>query len=401
MRRLHRAAWVLPISRPPIRDGWIVLDDGRIVAVGGPDAPPEDAVDDDGENPSSRLIMPGLVNAHVHFELSWMRGQVGRGESMPAWAAALIALRRAGDVNPVPGIRAAIDEAIAAGTSLVGDVANTPATGEPIAASRLSAAIFRELIGFRVSEPEPVIAEIEQQIAAIAPSPRVRTTLVPHAPYSVSPALMRALGARAGDRPLSIHLGESAAEIEFLQSGHGPWRGVLEAVGAWTTEWQPPACGPVEYLERLDLLDSRLVAVHGVQLTDDELARLAGAGATLVTCPRSNEWTGAGIPPIGRFYASGVRVAIGTDSLASVDSLSLFDEMAAVRRAAPGITAERIVRSATADGAAALGFDDFGKLEPGAAPGVIAVSMPAGVDAVEEYLVSGIPSSDVTWLSEP
>jgi cytosine/adenosine deaminase-related metal-dependent hydrolase len=345
--------------------------------------------------------MPGLVNAHVHLELSWMRGQLGRGESMPAWAAELIALRRGGDIDPVPSIRAAIDEAVAAGTSLVGDVANTAATCQPIAESRLTAIVFRELIGFRVSDPAPVIADIERQTAAIGPSPSVRTTLVPHAPYSVSPALLRALAAHTAARPLSIHLGESAAEVEFLQSGEGAWREVLETVGAWNPEWRAPACGPVEYLDRLGLISSRLVAVHGVQLTDQELSRLAGAGATLVTCPRSNEWTGAGTPPIARFYDSGVRVAIGTDSLASVDSLSLFDEMAAVRRIAPEVPAGRILRSATADGAAALGFPEFGHLEPGATPGLTAVLVPAGLDAVEEYLVSGVPMSAVQWLSEP
>ena len=79
--------------------------------------------------------------------------------------------------------------------------------------------------------------------------------------------------------------------------------------------------------------------MHGTQLPDAELARLAAAGATLVTCPRSNRWTGAGIPPIERFYASGVRVAIGTDSLASVEDLNLFGELAYVRQLAPHIPA--------------------------------------------------------------
>jgi cytosine/adenosine deaminase-related metal-dependent hydrolase len=155
----------------------------------------------------------------------------------------------------------------------------------------------------------------------------------------VSPALLQGIAAHDASAPLSIHLGESLAELTFLENGSGPWRDVLESVGAWNPDWQPPQCGPVEYLERLGLLGPRLVAVHGVQLSGAEIDRLAGAGATIVTCPRSNAWTGAGTPPIDAFYASGGRVALGTDSLASTGSLSLFDEMAAVRRLAPGVPA--------------------------------------------------------------
>ena len=91
------------------------------------------------------------------------------------------------------------------------------------------------------------------------------------------------------------------------------------------------------------MVDANLVAVHGVQFTDDDLSRLAAAGATVVACPRSNKWTGAGDPPIERFYASGVRVAVGTDSLASVANLNLFEELATLRRLAPTVPATRLL----------------------------------------------------------
>ena len=401
MLQVHRAAWILPIAGPPIRDGWVATDDGRVVGVGGlgEELDPPAADPGEPEQPGAcRAILPGLVNAHAHLELSWMRGQVPRGASMPEWAAALIALRRGTTIDPVPAIQQAIVEATASGTVLIGDVANTDATSGPLAASGLSAVIFRELIGFRVDDPAPVIADAQGQLDALPPSARTRATLAPHAPSSVSPALLRALGGRAPDAPLSIHLGESKAEIEFLDSGHGPWRAVLESVGAWNPTWQAPGCGPVEYLQRLGVLSARLLAVHGVRLTNAELTRLADARATIVTCPRSNAWTGAGEPPIERFYESGVRVAIGTDSLASVESLSIFDEMAAMRRLAPGVAAGRIIRSATLDGAAALGFDDLGSIAPGRRTPLVSVRVPPDLDDVEEYLVSGIQTSDIRWL---
>jgi 5-methylthioadenosine/S-adenosylhomocysteine deaminase len=151
----------------------------------------------------------------------------------------------------------------------------------------------------------------------------------------------------------------------------------------------------------MGLVTGRLLAVHATQLTDAELAHLAGAGATVVTCPRSNRWTGAGAPPVERFYASGVNVAIGTDSLASVEDLNLFGELAAVRRLAPAVPAARLLASATVHGAAALGFaTEFGTIEPGKRADLIAVQLPAGVEDVEEYLVSGIEPSAIEWLEQ-
>jgi cytosine/adenosine deaminase-related metal-dependent hydrolase len=218
----------------------------------------------------------------------------------------------------------------------------------------------------------------------------------------VSPTLLQEIARGNPARPLSIHLGESAQELEFLQRGTGEWRALLEQLGAWNPSWTPPGCGPVEYLDALGMVHDRLLAVHGVQFTDGELTRLSAAGATVVTCPRSNRWTGAGVPPIDRFYGSGVRVAVGTDSLASVDDLNLFAELAEIRRLAPSVAPARILESATLAGALALGFgSELGSIEPGKRAQLLAVRVPAGVADVEEYLVSGVEPSDIHWLDEP
>ncbi len=227
----------------------------------------------------------------------------------------------------------------------------------------------------------------------------LRPSIAAHAPYSVAPSLMREIARWNSGRPLSIHLGESAQEVQFLRDASGEWRALLDRLGAWNPAWTPPGCGPVGYLDELGLVNEHLIAVHGVQFTDAELARLAAAGATVVTCPRSNRWTGAGVPPVDRFYASGVRVAIGTDSLASVADLNLFAEMAEVRRLAPHVPAAAILESATLAGARALGFgDELGSIEPGKRAQLIAVSLPPDCRDVEEYLLAGIEPEDVRWL---
>jgi aminodeoxyfutalosine deaminase len=388
----YRAAWVLPIARPPIAGGVVSVERGLISGVGAFEGGP---VEDLG----NVAILPGLVNAHTHLELSWMRGQIAPSASMPAWAGSLMALRRSVSHEPTKPIVDAIVETRRSGTCLVGDVTNTFATYEPLIDSELSAAIFREVLGFSAPDPDALVAAVSAQIADLTPIAWLRPSIVPHAPYSVSPALLEAIARWSTGQPLSIHLAESAQEIEFLREGTGEWRALLETLGVWNPSWAAPACGPVEYLDRLGMVDERLLAVHGVHLTDAELARLAAAGATVVTCPRSNRWTGAGAAPVDRFYASGVRVAVGTDSLASVGDLNLFAELADVRRLAPAVPAARILESATLTGAAALGFDsELGSIEPGKRAQLLAVRLPADVDDVEQYLVSGIEPSDVRWL---
>src|SRR6185436_12840370 len=142
-------------------------------------------------------------------------------------------------------------------------------------------------------------------------------------------------------------------------------RTLLEEFGAWTDAWKPPRCLPAIYLEDLGFLDRRVLVVHGVQLSGEELTRLRALGVTLVCCPRSNRYVGVGSPPLEAFYALGVTVAFGTDSLASVDDLNIFHELAEARRIAPRVRARRLLESATWIGARALGFAEFGTVEVG------------------------------------
>jgi aminodeoxyfutalosine deaminase len=396
--KIYRAPWILPIATPPVRDGWIAVEDFHIAAVGGPEiAPPSNAID---VTVATSAILPAVVNAHTHLEFSWARGQVSPAASMPKWASDLISRPRPPFHETEGTIAAAIAEARRCGTTLVGDISNTLASYEPLLDSELSACVFNELLGFRPEDADRLVANAAASLQQLTPVEWLRCSIVPHAPFSVSPELFRAIAEQQRDGRVSVHLGESKDEIEFLRSGGGAWRHLLETLGVWTPSWTPPRLSPVDYLDQFGLVGERLLAVHGVQLTDAELKRLAKAGATVVTCPRSNRWTGAGDPPVSRFYASGVRVAIGTDSLASVEDLNLFTELAAVRKLAADVPARRILESATRSGADALGFgDQLGTIEPHKRAELIAVRIPAGLEDVEEYLLSGIQPEAIHWLS--
>src|SRR5262249_37081346 len=154
---------------------------------------------------------------------------------------------------------------------------------------------------------------------------------------------------RRGD-VISVHVAETRAEVDLLQHGTGPFRALMEELEAIGPGWRPPFQSPAQILDEGELLGPRTLAVHGVHLTRDDRALLASRGATVVLCPRSNAWLGAGVAPIERFHAEGLRVAIGTDSMASNADLDMLGELAALRAIAGDVPADWIVRAATLGG---------------------------------------------------
>jgi len=406
MIRYH-AAWILPITEPPVHNGWIAVDRGRVVALGSSGK----RVLHDGArvvNLGQVAILPGLVNAHTHLELSYLRDEVPPASEFVTWIRGVIAARRRQPDPRSPEILDAVDralaEAVACGTAIVGDISNTLVTFDPLTRSRLAAIVFYELIRFNAPDPAGFVEHATREIDALEPTDRVRVSLAAHAPYSVAPLVLRAIRREIDRRPFapcSVHLAESEEEIEFIRSGRGPWRALLEEIGAWDPGWLPPGGSPVQFLDESGFLDARVLAVHGVQMTTEDLDRLVARGSTLVTCPRSNGHTGAGAPPIEDFYNYGVNVAVGTDSLASAPDLNVFAELATLRALAPTVSAAALLDSATRQGARALGFDaEYGTIEPGKLARLLVVDIPARTDDVEEYLVGGIEPKDIRWLDE-
>jgi aminodeoxyfutalosine deaminase len=402
---LFAARWVLPIDRPPIAGGWIEVSGQTITRMGS--GRPPGAARDMGDV----AILPGLVNAHTHLELSWMAGAVPPAASMDQWIRTLLRVRRAGPDGGLAAIdraaASAIEDAQATGTVLVGDVTNSLGTLPLLRAAKLGGVVFHEVLGFNPPNAVSLVHEANSSLVSAfarreagVSATRLDGRVVAHAPYSVSPGLFEEIAKIKDDTPLSVHLGESAEELQFLRTGDGPIRAILEELGVWTDTWSAPGCDPVEYMHRVGYLQRGMLAVHATHLDDPALERLGRAGAVVVTCPRSNTWVGAGLPRIAHFYGAGVPVAIGTDSLASVGSLNMFDEMAEVRRIAPDVAAASILESGTRIGAEALGFGrTHGTIAPGKRAALIAVDVPPRVTDVEEYLVAGVAKEVIHLLS--
>jgi cytosine/adenosine deaminase-related metal-dependent hydrolase len=360
--RLLTASWVVPVGAPPIPNGRVAVAGGRVAWVGGEHGAPEGPVTDLGPG----VLLPGLVNAHCHLELShlWRRETAG---GFVSWVARIVAARGKEDGG---ASRAAADGAVRAlegnGTVAVGDVSNALGHLDLLAGSSLAAVVFHELIAWDPAAAESALAQATARVAAARErltNSRVDVRLAAHAPHSVSPQLLTRMVAEGG--PAAIHLAESPAESAFLENGTGEWPGFLAARGLGHVDFTPPGLSPVAYAETRGVLHPGLVAAHCVQTGAADHALLARRGVSVALCPRSNAALGVGLAPVPGMLEAGVRLCVGTDSLASAPSLDLVDDLVALHRAFPGIDAGQWVRMATLGGAEALGLGDLGVIAPG------------------------------------
>jgi cytosine/adenosine deaminase-related metal-dependent hydrolase len=385
---VYLAAQLVPVESLPCADGAVAVRNGRLVHV-GPRARVLSAVGPGAEvrDLGSVALVPGLVNCHTHLELSWAGDEVPPPANYVRWLRGL--LRRRPTIERERAASAAVHairRSIARGTVAVGDIANELWIAALVADSGLHGVLFHELLDTRPAAADRLIAAAESRVALAADHPalraardRLRVVLTAHAPHTASEPLLRGLAARAERRaePLSMHVAESAPECELLRSGGGPLAELFDEREFRDADWTAPGRGPVEQLDHVGALSRRLLAVHCVRVSAADRALLRDAGATVVACPRSNERLGVGQPPLAELRRDGVRLALGTDSLASAPDLDMFGEMAALHRLHPELEPDAILRMATLEGARALGVDDrLGSIEPGKLARLVAVALP-------------------------
>jgi cytosine/adenosine deaminase-related metal-dependent hydrolase len=345
-----------------IQDAALALD-GDVVAAVGPRAEVEARF-----GPAERVdavLLPALVNAHTHLELSHLQNAVPGGEGLADWVRVLVAVRAN---RPDPG--AALDEAVLrlaeAGVAAVGEVTNGLAALPALRRAGLAGTLFHEVFGFAPARIDSALARArEAREAAGDPGPGLHLRPSAHAVYSTHPPVAAAL-LSAG--PSSIHLAEDPQERRFCAFGDGPFANLNRMLGADVAPFARSPVAAVAPFLRPDTL-----CVHCVDVDDEDLALLARSGATAVLCPRSNLHIGGRLPDVERLLAAGVPLAIGTDSLASSPSLSPLAELAVLARAFPAVPAATLL--ALAWNGAAVGAPGVGRLAPGAAPGVLAAPL--------------------------
>ncbi len=396
---VHVSRWVLPVSQPPIRDGAVVVRSNRIVAVG----PAREVlagfsgqVRDHGRG----AILPGLVNCHVHLEFSALAGRVPPQQRWEDWLEATLAAFGALGLKEM---EAGISEGIAAlhqsGAILVGEVTNTGASWPHLKRGPLKYQLFYECLGFDLVD----LTELAEAFPFFAQPGAAATPFLSaaaHAPYSVSAALFRAIDRWNGShsRPQMVHLAESKAEMEFLTRGDGFFQDLLQRRGRWVPGFQPPGLSPAAYLDALQFLGPRTLAVHGVWLSAADRELLAQRRTRLVLCPRANRYTGAGTPPVKELIEAQVPMALGTDSLAGNVDLNLFGEMLWLYENFPAYPGDLWLRLGTLNGARALGRGtELGSLEPGKTAALGFIPLKGSSDFWGELFAAGA-RGDFRWL---
>lgn len=310
------------------------------------------------------LLVPGLVDAHCHLELSFLKGAIPPGGGFAAFAQAMGRVRReATDEERLRAAAAADAELQRQGVAAVGDIANGERAFPVKEQSPIRYRTFAEVFGLNT-----------RTIGHLLPLLRhPETSLTPHSLYSVPDETFRTI-CREGDAPLSVHFLESPAEKElFLRRG---------ALWEWYAR-SGRSCdflhygSPAERLVRSVPHDRPVILVHACLTGQEDVDRIMNhftAPVYWCLCPRSNRYISGLRPPVDLLRRNGLNICIGTDSLASNESLSMLDEL----RCLPEVPLDERLRWATAAGAAALGFDErLGRIEPGRRPGVLLLS---GID---------------------
>jgi 5-methylthioadenosine/S-adenosylhomocysteine deaminase len=358
-----RAGSVHPVTAPPISDGAVLVDDhGNIAAVGPDHAVPRPAGVASREFPDGTLV-PGLVNCHTHLELTNL-GAAGEPAQFPAW---IRRIREIKERTAQEDFRRAAEQGVrdcwAAGVTCVADTGSTGQVMEALHALGGRGIVYQEVFGPDPARWQASFAELTAAVEQLRPfvSSCIGLGVSPHAPYTVSEPLYRAVAefARRGELPIAVHIAESREETELIRDATGPFAEALRARGIAV---EARGESPIEYLVRLNVLASpHCLCIHCVQANEQDIELLRTAGAAVAHCPRSNRAHGHGVAPLAAFRAAGLRVGLGSDSVVSTGDVNLWDDALAA-----GLEGEDALRMLTLEGARALGLDsEIGSLEVG------------------------------------
>lgn len=359
MRTRFLASRLLPDPETEIAPGGLLVEEDRIVWAGAASEAP--AADETVDLPGA-VLLPGLVNAHSHLDLTHLRDRVPFEGSFSGWIEGIARGRKEGGAGEAAerGIR----EALARGTTCFGDVVSGRAFGEIVAAFARTGArgrLYVEALGFRPAAAHEVFEEVWRLVEMAELPANVSTGLSPHAPYSVSRELLSlALSMAEGHgRPVAIHVAETLEELAFLRHGIGPLRDLLRKFGA-DDPGHLPWGGASEFVRELSLERARLALIHGNYLRPRDVPM----GAFVVYCPAAHRFFGHPEHPVRELLEEGVRVALGSDSAASGGTVDILSQTQLLRRERPDLDERAVFRMATEWGAAALDLE-AGRIEPG------------------------------------
>jgi cytosine/adenosine deaminase-related metal-dependent hydrolase len=391
---LFRARTVVPDPWSAIDDGAVLLLGGRVARVG--------KFRGDLEHESARVtelgevaLLPGLVNAHAHLDLTGARGRLEPESDFAAWLGRIKPMREELRPDVAAHAEEGARELLASGCTMVGDiVAEVPAL-DGLRRSGIRGVAFIEVLEL----PRVVVRPLREalDIASRGPwSDELRPGLAPHTPYTCTPEILDrcAEAWRTRRLPVTLHIAESRHEVEFMLDGGGLFKGLL---GPWLEEgWMPPGMRPLEWLQKRGFFAGPRLLAHANYLDAKERALARDHGASVVHCPGSHAFFGHDTHPVTDLLRDGVNLALGTDGLVSHPEhrLSIPGEAARLARAEPSLDPRVILAMATTGGADALGMRGLiGVLRPGAFADMAAFTVPGGWSGPSSLLDPGLRCS--------
>jgi cytosine/adenosine deaminase-related metal-dependent hydrolase len=393
-----RAAWVVPVSSPPIRGGFVRIAGSRVVEVGEgrPPAGKDEAID-----LGAAALLPGLVNPHTHLELTGYAGQAPAGPFWP-WISQLIRLRAApGQVQrEQQGVRDGAWLSLRAGVTCVGDISRRNLAWRVLKGIPIRKVCFVELLSL-ADDPPRNSGELRSELDAVEEDALLTAGVSPHAPYTVPAGEIRAAVelAHTRHRPWTTHWAETREEVAFLAGQPADLPPLLTALMAQCGVMSP-RLAPMECLSLCTAGLAPGLLAHVNYVAQEEIAVLASTGHSVVYCPRAHRFFGHEPHPFMSLRRAGVPLAIGTDSLASNHSLSLLDELAVLDAATGGaLGSAELLRLVTIDAARALGLGDrIGTIEPGKQADLAAFPCDARGDPVAA-LIAQAPAASAVWVA--
>ncbi|MBU0515497.1 MAG: amidohydrolase family protein [Proteobacteria bacterium] len=388
---MHRAGWVVVDPWTVIPGGFVRVEAGRVIETGVWSPTRNEAAMDHGPG----ALMPALINAHTHLELSALAGRLGPFGGFLEWVREVIRQRDAFTTKEMlRAARRAVGQMIDTGSVAVGEVSTLGLTRQLLAGSGLAGVWWREFLG----------ADIPSDLDGTAPTGNgLCFSLAGHGPHSTHPGLLVRLKQRTEGqgRPFAIHLAESAEETQFITTGQGRWADFLAERGIGFDDWGLPAAGPVAWARAWGLLDERTLVVHLLGTGPDDWDLLRQRDVKVCLCPRSNQRLHGRLPDWPGMLDAGLSPALGTDSLASAESLSLWDEMRFSALSFSTIDPSFVLAATTLYAARALGIeDDCGSLRPGRRAALLSAPVStADPSRVIESLVHGDLGGPINWAA--
>jgi 5-methylthioadenosine/S-adenosylhomocysteine deaminase len=405
----YHARWVLPITAAPIEQGTVACDEGVIRYVGPRTGAPAGESYDLGD----ALLMPGLVNTHTHLELTAMRGLL-EGLSFPAWIDTLRQARNTilTDDTLLDSARLGVLEGIEHGVTTYADTCSSGVVLRALRELSVRGIMYQEVFGPDPSVCDAALADLVRRIDTLRPDQTefVRLGVSPHAPYTVSDALYRATAAYAREAglPMAMHIAESVEEHQLVEHGAGEF---AERLKRRNIPVAPRARSPIALLDELGCLADKPLLIHAVRTDENDIRTIVRSDCSIAHCPASNAKLGHGIAPLTDFLAAGIRVGLGSDSVASNNRMDMLEEgrlaslfQNARAHSPTALSAEGALELATLGGARALGLDGvIGSLDVGKSADLAAFPLRTSRTAPAQhpvataiYAISGALASLVT-----